>query len=131
MALNVAALALFVISFVAYYQYWTAPAEVGSTLGIVLATIGVVLTVAAGFQGWVLIQHHHIGIQLTPDQQRLERATRPTTLTRPPCTLRGRAQVRAASPTLRDRVPAVGNRLARASQWHRAVLYQQQECGGD
>ncbi len=73
MALNVAALVLFIISFFAYYRYWNGPADADSILGIVLAAIGVALTVAAGFQGWTLIQNHHVGIQLTPDQQRLER----------------------------------------------------------
>jgi len=46
-------------------------------LGIVLTAIGVALTVAAGFQGWILIQNHHVGVQLTPDQQRLEREAQP------------------------------------------------------
>jgi uncharacterized membrane protein len=69
MALNVAALALFIVSFFAYYRYWTGPAGVSPTLGIVLAAIGVALTVAAGFQGWALIQHHHVGITLAPEHQ--------------------------------------------------------------
>ncbi|HEY6424903.1 MAG TPA: DUF2231 domain-containing protein [Pseudonocardiaceae bacterium] len=73
MGLNVAALVLFIISFFAYYRYWNGPADVGATLGIVLSVIGVTLTVAAGFQGWILIQKHHVGVQLTPDQQRSER----------------------------------------------------------
>lgn len=77
MALNVAALVLFIISFFAYYRSWNGPADVGGALGIVLAAIGVALTVAAGFQGWALIQTHHIGIQLTPDQQRLEQHVQP------------------------------------------------------
>ncbi|HET9255898.1 MAG TPA: DUF2231 domain-containing protein [Pseudonocardiaceae bacterium] len=77
MALNVVALVLFIISFFAYYRYWNGPADAGGVLGIVLAGIGVALTVAAGFQGWALIQTHHIGIQLTPDQQRLDQHVRP------------------------------------------------------
>lgn len=70
MALNVAALILFILSFFAYYRNWNGPADVGATLGIVLTAIGVGLTVAAGFQGWMLVQDHHIGVRLTPEQQR-------------------------------------------------------------
>jgi hypothetical protein len=73
----VAALVLFIISFFAYYRYWNGPVDVGATLGIVLSGIGVALTVAAGFQGWILIQNHHVGVQLTPDQQQLEREAQP------------------------------------------------------
>lgn len=77
MGLNVAALVLFIISFFAYYRYWNGAAGVSTTLGIVLTAIGVALTVAAGFQGWALIQTHHVGVQLTPDQQRLEQQALP------------------------------------------------------
>ncbi len=75
MGLNVAALVLFIISFFAYYRYWNGPADAGATTGIVLAAVGVALTVAAGFQGWALIQKHHVGVTLTPEQQRLEQQT--------------------------------------------------------
>lgn len=77
MGLNVTALALFIISFFAYYRYWNGPADAGASLGIVLTAIGVALTVAGGFQGWILIQNHHVGVTLTPDQQRLERQSQP------------------------------------------------------
>jgi multisubunit Na+/H+ antiporter MnhG subunit len=70
-----AALALFIISFFTYYRYWNSP-TVGTTAGIVLTALGVALTVAASFQGWILIQKHHVGVHLTPDQQRLEREAR-------------------------------------------------------
>ncbi|MGH3549888.1 MAG: DUF2231 domain-containing protein [Pseudonocardiaceae bacterium] len=77
MGLNVAALVAFIISFFAYYRYWNGPADADATIGIVLSAIGVALTVAAGFQGWALIQKHHVGVQLTPDQERLARETQP------------------------------------------------------
>ena len=77
MGLNVAALVLFIVSFFAYYRYWNGPADVGVTLGIVLTALGVALTIAAGFQGWVLIQNYHVGVRLTPEQQRLEREGQP------------------------------------------------------
>ena len=78
MVLNVAALALFIISFFAYYTYWSGPAGVNATLGIVLTGIGVVLTVAAGFQGWSLVQEHHVGVNLTPEQQEIDQQRQAT-----------------------------------------------------
>ena len=70
MVLNVAALALFIVSCFAYYAYWSGPAGVNPTLGIVLTGIGVALTVAAGFQGWSLVQDHHLGVTSPPDSRR-------------------------------------------------------------
>jgi uncharacterized membrane protein len=77
MGLNVGALVLFILSFIAYYRYWNGPADVGVTTGIVLSAIGVALTITAGFQGWALIQKHHVGVHLTPAQQQLEREAQP------------------------------------------------------
>lgn len=62
--LNVAALALFVISVIilgnGYY---------GGTLGwvapLVLSWCGVAVTVAAGWFGWTLVQTHHVGVKPT------------------------------------------------------------------
>lgn len=68
MAFNMIALALFIVSFFAYYKYWDGPAGVGATLGIALTAFGVAFTVAGGFQGWKLIQNHHVGVQPTPAQ---------------------------------------------------------------
>lgn len=73
MLLNVAALGLFISSFFLYYRHWNGPAGVDPTLGIVLTAIGVALTVAAGFQGWILVQDHHVGVRLTPEQERFDR----------------------------------------------------------
>jgi uncharacterized membrane protein len=62
MGLNVAALVLFIISFFSYYRYWYS-LTTGATAGIVLTAIGVALTIAAGFQGWALVQTHHVGVR--------------------------------------------------------------------
>jgi uncharacterized membrane protein len=72
LSLNVAALVVFAINFFAYVGRWDDPQEASATLGIVLGLIGVGLTVAAGFQGWKLIQDHHVGVRLSPEQERLE-----------------------------------------------------------
>jgi uncharacterized membrane protein len=72
LSLNVSALVVFAITFFAYIGRWADPQEASATLGIVLGLAGVGLTVAAGFQGWKLIQDHHVGVRLSPEQERLE-----------------------------------------------------------
>jgi uncharacterized membrane protein len=76
MSLNLAALVLFVITFVVYVDNWNRPAT-GATLGLVLSAIGVALTVLAGFQGWRLIQDHHVGVNLSPEQLLVEEQGNP------------------------------------------------------
>jgi uncharacterized membrane protein len=72
MLLNVAALILFVINAIIHTgQFLSATPEGG--WGFVLALVGVGCTVAAGFFGWTMIQTDHVGVDLTPEQQRLER----------------------------------------------------------
>ncbi|HEU5353207.1 MAG TPA: DUF2231 domain-containing protein [Actinocrinis sp.] len=66
--LNVVALALFAISLGVYASHWNGPAK-GATLGLALASAGVVCTIAAGFLGWMLVQTYHIGVTLTPVQE--------------------------------------------------------------
>jgi uncharacterized membrane protein len=44
------------------------------TMGIVLSSAGVILTVIAGFLGWSLVQKHHVGVVLTPEQQKIDPA---------------------------------------------------------
>jgi hypothetical protein len=41
---------------------------------VILPLVGVLVTVGAGFYGWTLIQYHHVGVELTPEQSRLEPA---------------------------------------------------------
>ncbi len=72
MTLNVLALGLFIVSFFAYFTHWNGPAGVGAALGIALSAIGVALTIAAGFQGWTLVQTHHVGVLLTPQQEKID-----------------------------------------------------------
>jgi uncharacterized membrane protein len=38
----------------------------------VLPIAGLLLTLAAGYFGWTMVQKHHVGIDLTPEQERLE-----------------------------------------------------------
>jgi len=71
LGLNVGALALFAITLGVYARYWNGPAE-SAGLGIVLSAIGVGLTILAGFQGWKLVQTHHVGVELTSKQAEQE-----------------------------------------------------------
>lgn len=70
-ALNVTALGLFAGSLGAYAGHWNGPAT-GTTLGLALSSAGLACTLAAGFLGWTLVQNYHIGIRLTPTQERDE-----------------------------------------------------------
>jgi len=80
--LNVTALILFLITAIVNGAQWTSTVP-DVTLGWILSLIGVGLTVAAGFFGWSLIQDHKVGVNLTPEQARLQAAmeagTSPTT----------------------------------------------------
>jgi uncharacterized membrane protein len=73
MGLNVAALVLFAVNAVIHVGQWNDPAR-DTVLFIVLAAAGVLCTIGAGFAGWSLVQTHHVGIELTPEQRRLEPA---------------------------------------------------------
>jgi uncharacterized membrane protein len=75
--LNVTALGLFLAALVSYAGNWDGPAA-SATLGVVLSAIGVVLTLFAGFFGWMLVQDYHIGIRLTPEQELAEPAIQHT-----------------------------------------------------
>jgi uncharacterized membrane protein len=72
MILNVASLTLFAITLLVYRDEWSESSDATVTLGIILAGSGVLLTIAAGFHGWMLIQDDHVGVRLTPEQELLE-----------------------------------------------------------
>jgi uncharacterized membrane protein len=74
MLLNVGALVIFIINALIHTGNWDKPS--GTTSGIILALVGVLLTVGAGYFGWTMIQTDHVGVELTPDQERLERGIR-------------------------------------------------------
>ncbi|MFN2544189.1 MAG: DUF2231 domain-containing protein [Actinomycetota bacterium] len=68
---NVVSLALFTISFIAYAGHWNGP-RTGAGLGIVLTGIGVLSTLAAGWYGWMLVQGHHVGVDLVGKQVQVD-----------------------------------------------------------
>jgi uncharacterized membrane protein len=72
MLLNVAALVAFTANAVIQLRYWNDTDPEGATTGIVLSLVGIALTLPAGFLGWDLVQRHHVGVELTPEQEKLE-----------------------------------------------------------
>lgn len=73
MALNVAALIFFLANAIVHHDKWGVYNDSPhSGVGIVLAALGVACTIAAGFFGWMLIQDDHVGVNLSPEQERLE-----------------------------------------------------------
>lgn len=71
MALNVTALVLFALAAWLLWDQWTV-ATPDLKWAIPLTLVGVLLTVAAGYLGYEMIQRHHVGVDLTPEQQRFE-----------------------------------------------------------
>jgi uncharacterized membrane protein len=74
MLLNVTALVLFVINAIIHTGSWTNPS--GEASGIILALLGVLCTVGAGYFGWTMIQTDHVGVELSAEQERLDRDAR-------------------------------------------------------
>jgi uncharacterized membrane protein len=74
MLLNVTALVLFVINAIIHTGDWDKPS--GTASGIILSLLGVLCTVGAGYFGWTMIQTDHVGVALTPEQERLEHGAR-------------------------------------------------------
>jgi uncharacterized membrane protein len=83
MVCNVAALLLFLLNLLLQWGHRleTLP-SVGLT--VVLTGIGFALTLVAGFLGWKLVGVHHVGVELTPEQERLEPRLNPRVERTPP-----------------------------------------------
>jgi uncharacterized membrane protein len=71
MALNLITLGLFAINAWLHVGYWNAPPP-SITTGMALAALGVLIMLAAGWQGWNLVQKHHVGVEMSPEQARYE-----------------------------------------------------------
>ncbi len=69
MVLNVTSLALFAITLWLNSGQWTALLP-ELRLAIILPLIGFLTTLAAGYYGWTLVQTHHVGVQITPEDRR-------------------------------------------------------------
>jgi uncharacterized membrane protein len=71
MVLNLCTIAIFLINAVLQNPQLGALTP-EPALAIVLSVIGVVLLLVSGYLGWSLVQTHHVGVDLTREQQRLE-----------------------------------------------------------
>jgi len=69
MGFNLAALALFAINIGLNSGQWNSPAPV-MRLAIFLPVLGLICMLAAGYLGWTLVQTHHVGVQMTPTEQK-------------------------------------------------------------
>jgi uncharacterized membrane protein len=87
MLLNVTALILFAANvFVLRPELDAALPRLGP--GLVLPILGFAATLIAGFLGWRMVQKHHVGVDLTPEQERIDpNLVVPTTTTQAPPTL--------------------------------------------
>lgn len=71
MLLNVFALLLFAVSFFLVKDSWEG-SQINIQLPLILTIVGLVCTFIAGFIGGEIMQKDHVGIILTPEQERLE-----------------------------------------------------------
>jgi uncharacterized membrane protein len=85
MLLNLATAVLFLINLIVYRNQWSASVNGNvadtafapdPTIAIVLSALGVMSMLAAGFLGWTLVQTHHVGVDLSDEQRRLESEAR-------------------------------------------------------
>lgn len=64
---------IFFVNIFLQQNKWTqVPALPDASLAIILCSLGVALTLAGGFMGWKLVQKHHVGIDLTQKQMKVE-----------------------------------------------------------
>jgi uncharacterized membrane protein len=75
MVLNLAALVAFLLSAIIATTRWGQVAP-GAGWPIFLSAVGFALTAPAGYLGWELVRKHHVGVDLSPEQERLERGAR-------------------------------------------------------
>lgn len=71
MLLNVGALGLFTANAILQIQQWDNPLP-SYDVALGLAVGGLALTIGAGFLGWKLVGTHHVGVDLSREQERLE-----------------------------------------------------------
>jgi uncharacterized membrane protein len=64
MALNVVALVLFLINLIVHLGAWNHTIHPHTAVGAVLALLGLLCTLGAGFFGWTMVQDDHVGVRL-------------------------------------------------------------------
>lgn len=69
MLLNAGALVLFIICNVLYLSKFTSAHPGSVTAGIILSLLGMLLTIAAGYYGYMMVQTDHVGIEVAPQRE--------------------------------------------------------------
>ncbi|MFO0615987.1 MAG: DUF2231 domain-containing protein [Polyangiaceae bacterium] len=69
--LNVGALSLFTLDAILQLRHWDTPLAPYAA-AVSLAGVGMAFTFGAGVLGWTLVGKHHVGVQPSREQQRLE-----------------------------------------------------------
>lgn len=75
MLLNATAFILFAVNLWTNSGQWNAAVPV-MRYAIILPLLGFLVTIAAGFFGWKMVQTHHVGVQMTPVEERYEEKKR-------------------------------------------------------
>lgn len=75
MLLNATSLVLFTINWGMNSGQWDAVTPI-TRYAIILPLLGVMATIGAGWFGWKMVQTHHVGVQITPAEERLEQRPR-------------------------------------------------------
>jgi uncharacterized membrane protein len=72
MAANVIALVCFAVAAFMNRSEWADPLPVLHSGALALTIIGLGFTLIAGWLGWKMVQDHHVGVDLSVDQERYE-----------------------------------------------------------
>jgi uncharacterized membrane protein len=75
MALNVTALVIFAINLWMNSGQWDVVTPV-MRYAILLPLVGWLVTVTAGWFGWKMVQTHHVGVELAPEEEHFEERRR-------------------------------------------------------
>lgn len=83
MILNVSSLLLFALNLWLQYARWDQYEAPPLTNVVILPALGFLCTLGAGYFGWNLVQKHHVGVDLTPEQDRLDSSRESRTILTP------------------------------------------------
>jgi hypothetical protein len=76
MLLNVGALSCFAINAYLQYGQWNEP-HPAYRAAIALAAAGMGFVLAAGFLGWKMVQDHHVGVNMSGEEERSFTSSKP------------------------------------------------------
>ena len=72
MTFNLITLALYAVTLFMYIGEWNGAGDVSATPGIILGALGTVSLLVAGFNGWRMVQDHHVGVKLSQEQEQID-----------------------------------------------------------